>query len=310
MVRRFEARPRHARRVLCVGSITQDHIYRLESTLVVGTKHRTTPKDDIGGGVAANAAVTIARLGGRATLLGAIGADPVGDLVLEELRTERVEVQHVRRLASHSTPESIIIVEPNGERTIIADPTIDLTRLPVPDLPTAEFDAVLVDARWSAATRRALEMAQQQGSPASSMSTDCPPNPTCSTPRVTSCSASRRSSSSPGPTTSSPVCTMSPGTTDARLSVTAGERGVCWLDDGTAGISMPLTSIPSTPPAPATCSTARSRSRLAEGTDEADAFRFASATAALKCSRPGARAGIPSRADVEELLTVTRPIPT
>ena len=70
MVRRFEARPRHARRVLCVGSITQDHVYRLESPLIVGTKHRTTPKDDIGGGVAANAAVTIARLGGSSDVAG------------------------------------------------------------------------------------------------------------------------------------------------------------------------------------------------------------------------------------------------
>ena len=42
---------------------------------------------------------------------------------------------------------------------------------------------------------------------------------------------------------------------------------------------------------------------LAEGADHATAFRFASAAAALKCTRPGARAGIPHRPDVERLLT-------
>ena len=41
---------------------------------------------------------------------------------------------------------------------------------------------------------------------------------------------------------------------------------------------------------------------LAEGRSEADAVRFAAAAAALKCSRPGGRAGAPSRSEVEDLM--------
>jgi sulfofructose kinase len=44
---------------------------------------------------------------------------------------------------------------------------------------------------------------------------------------------------------------------------------------------------------------------LAEGADEARAFAFASAAAALKCTRPGARAGVPSRPEVDDLLDRT-----
>jgi sulfofructose kinase len=42
--------------------------------------------------------------------------------------------------------------------------------------------------------------------------------------------------------------------------------------------------------------------RVAEGAAIDDALRFASAAAALKCSRPDGRAGIPERAEVEAML--------
>ena len=41
---------------------------------------------------------------------------------------------------------------------------------------------------------------------------------------------------------------------------------------------------------------------LAEGADTATGFRFASAAAALKCTSPGARAGIPHRPAVDRLM--------
>jgi sulfofructose kinase len=41
---------------------------------------------------------------------------------------------------------------------------------------------------------------------------------------------------------------------------------------------------------------------LAEGQDEAESMRFASAAAALKCTRFGGIAGAPGRAEVEQLL--------
>ena len=227
-------------------------------------------------------------------MLGAIGADPVGDIVLEELRTERVEVEHVRRLASHSTPTSIIIVEPGGERTIIADSTIDLTRLPVPDLPAAHFDAVLVDARWSAATRRALEMAQRAGVPGVVDVDRLPAEPDlldAASHLVFSESALVEFA---GSDDLEAGLRDVAGTTTARLSVTAGERGVFWLDDGSVRHldAFEVDTVDTT--GAGDVFHGAFALALAEGTDEADAFRFASATAALKCSRPGARAGIPT----------------
>ena len=41
---------------------------------------------------------------------------------------------------------------------------------------------------------------------------------------------------------------------------------------------------------------------IAEGQESTAAVRFASAAGALKCTRPGGRAGTPSRDEVEQLL--------
>jgi sulfofructose kinase len=46
---------------------------------------------------------------------------------------------------------------------------------------------------------------------------------------------------------------------------------------------------------------------VAEGRAVAEAARFANAAAALKCTRAGGRAGIPTRAEVEALL-LARPM--
>ena len=44
---------------------------------------------------------------------------------------------------------------------------------------------------------------------------------------------------------------------------------------------------------------------IAEGRDIRSAGRFANAASALKCTRPGGRAGIPTRTEVDNLLLVS-----
>jgi sulfofructose kinase len=94
-----------------------------------------------GGGPAANAAVTVARLGGIAAFAGYLGRDIFGDMHLEELLSEGVITSQVVRDekraasrhpgaarglsaqsgcgASPSTPLSSIIVKPDGKRSVV-----------------------------------------------------------------------------------------------------------------------------------------------------------------------------------------------
>ena len=69
----------------------------------------------------------------------------------------------------------------------------------------------------------------------------------------------------------------------------------------------PSRCTPWIPWAPATCSTAPSRSPLPKSRTFASALRFASAAAALKCTRFGGAFAAPQRAEVEALLRQGQP---
>ncbi|MHA7305758.1 ribokinase [Arthrobacter sp. TMN-49] len=70
------------------------------------------------GGKSANQAVSAAKLGGNVTLLGAVGRDPNGDLLVASTAGAGVDVSHVRRVAE-PTGVAVISVENSGENSII-----------------------------------------------------------------------------------------------------------------------------------------------------------------------------------------------
>jgi sulfofructose kinase len=94
------------------------------------------------------------------------------------------------------------------------------------------------------------------------------------------------------------------------VSVTLGENGVQWLDgDVVKSLEAFVVDVVDTAAAGDVFHGAFALA-LAEGLDEPAGFRFAAAAAALKCARPRARAGMPDRPAVDELvaysMTVTR----
>jgi len=72
-----------------------------------------------GGGPAATAAVTLARLGVDVAFAGSVGADDAGAFVLEALAGEGVDVSRVSVARGARTPESTILVDDAGRRAIV-----------------------------------------------------------------------------------------------------------------------------------------------------------------------------------------------
>lgn len=70
------------------------------------------------GGKSANQAVAAARLGGRVSLLGAVGADPNGDMLLASTAGAGVDISNVLR-APEPTGVAVISVDARGENSII-----------------------------------------------------------------------------------------------------------------------------------------------------------------------------------------------
>ena len=85
-----------AKRLICVGHAALDRIYRIEAFPPEPTKVRALEYVESGGGMAANAAVAVARLGGRAELWSRTGDDVVGQTIRAGLKAERVDVRYVQ----------------------------------------------------------------------------------------------------------------------------------------------------------------------------------------------------------------------
>lgn len=69
------------------------------------------------GGAPANVAVQLARLGRAVELLGAVGRDPFGDRVLDQLQAEGVGVRHLKQLSGRRTGLMLVELDERGERS-------------------------------------------------------------------------------------------------------------------------------------------------------------------------------------------------
>lgn len=69
------------------------------------------------GGAPANVAVGIARLGGECAFFGRVGEDPFGHFMRETLRTEGVNIDHLKLDKAQRTSTVLVDLDSTGERT-------------------------------------------------------------------------------------------------------------------------------------------------------------------------------------------------
>lgn len=125
--------------VCAVGDLVEDVVVRLcdrprrgADTWAAISRHR--------GGSAANAAVAAVAAGGRGRFVGQVGDDPLGQRLLDDLAAAGVEAPVVRR---GSTGSIVVLVEPDGERTMLTDRG-SATALDPADIDEAWLDGVSV----------------------------------------------------------------------------------------------------------------------------------------------------------------------
>ncbi len=131
------------RTIIVVGSLNAD--------LTITTARLPGPGETVSGrdfstrpgGKGANQAVAAARLGGRVRMVGAVGQDDHGDLLLRSAEANGVDTSLVRRLAATPTGVAVIQVDERGENSIVVYPgangtvtSTDVERM-APDLAAA-----------------------------------------------------------------------------------------------------------------------------------------------------------------------------
>lgn len=296
-----------AGRVICVGIAVLDQIYGVGRLPAGDGKNFATSYREIGGGPAATAAVAVTRLGGEAELWARVGDDANGDVILAELAAYGVETRSCRRFAGAQSSCSAVAVDPDGARMIIAFADAALPADPgwLPTDPIEQANCVLGDMRWPEGTARAFETAARTSVPRI-LDDDAVPDGTLQAPYGL---ASHVLFSRPGLAAFTGEDRLVEGMAAARarldgwLAVTDGGNGIHWYD-GTGRLThAPTFTVPVVDTLGAgDVFHGAFAIALARGADEPAAIRYAQAAAALKCTRPGGRDGIPSAEDVDTFL--------
>jgi len=117
------ARAASAPLIVCVGDLIDEIAVRLTAPWRRGSDAAAQISRRRGGS-AANVAVAAAAAGGRARFIGAIGSDTTGDALEAALLAAGVEPLLQR---DGRSPSIIVIVEPDGERTMLPDRGVAMT---------------------------------------------------------------------------------------------------------------------------------------------------------------------------------------
>ena len=280
-------------RVMVVGSATLDFVYQVGSLPEGGAKYAAEAVDIIGGGCAANAAVAVARLGGKSQLLARFGRDAVCETVLGDMLSEGVDSSACQISEGGRSAMSSVYVDKSGERQIMAFRGSGLAVMPDPF--ELRADAVLADTRWPEAARQVIEMGRALGVP-SVLDGEAP------VPVDLAAAASHVVFSEQG-------LLDFTGRTDVTEAYAALDLpGWCAVTLGAAGVLHPGGVLPGFEVDVKDTLGAGDiwhgafTLRLAEGAKEMDAMLFAHAAAALKCTGFGGRKAAPDRAQVEQFL--------
>jgi sulfofructose kinase len=293
--------------VACVGMTVHDRILSVPSLPDRATKLYATAVAEAGGGPAATAAVAIVGLGGCSHIFGRVGPDDTGQVIRAELSRYGVDVTGLVDLEGAQSAWSAVAVDPFGERLILnfpgrnlqVDPTwIDPARI-------VGCGAVLVDMGWPLGAMRALSIARERDIP-SILDADLGPLPEAAAlieradHVIFSEPALRHHSGREG--AAEGLHALRDRLPGVVLGVTTGPNGYLWLEGGALHhLPAAQVNVVDTLGAGDVFHGAYALA-LAEGAAIPEAARFAVAAATLKCTRPGGRAGIPSRAEVEDLL--------
>jgi ribokinase len=285
-------------RVVVVGSINAD--------LVVVAERLPGPGETVsggrfarhGGGKGANQAVAAARLGAEVAMIGAVGADELGDAAVRELEDEGIDVSGVERRDDAATGVALIVVDAAGENQIAIASGAN-GRVGAGHVPRLAGEGVLLlgfevpDEAVVAAAEAAGWTTILNPAPARAIPERALAARPILTPNAT------EAAQLTGEEDPEAAARALRERTRAPVLVTLGGEGALLLDDdGTAQrLPAPRVEVVDTTGAGDALNGALA-AELAAGRPLADAARFAIAAAARSTTREGARGGMPRRDEV------------
>lgn len=300
--------------VVVLGSINMDLIgtaARLPSSgeTVLGDGFHTAP-----GGKGANQAVAAARMGASVRMVGRVGADTFGPELLDNLRSYGVDVSGVAEDADAASGVAMILLDASRQNRILviggANMRCDDTQVDAVASALEGADALMLQCEIPPATSlKAARIAKERAvrvvwdpAPAEGFPSEAYAVVDVLTPNQAEAAA----------LTGIDVTDAADAEAAARaliergvgaVVVKMGENGAFYLSDGDSGYVPPYAVEAADTVAAGDAFGASMTCALAEGKSMAEAVRYGAASGALAVTRPGAQEAMPSRSDVESLLS-------
>lgn len=133
-----------------VGLSTIDIVYAVDRFPEPNSKVSALSQDVFVGGPATNAAITFAHLGGRSTLVTAVGRHPLADSITKEIRRRSIHLIDLHPDFTDTPVISSIAVNPAGERNVVSANSIRI-HIPPPQVDHAALQkaaVLLVDGHY------------------------------------------------------------------------------------------------------------------------------------------------------------------
>jgi len=294
-------------RILCAGGAVQDIVMRVDKFPDAGTKVQASEFLITSGGQAGNAAVAVARLGGRVNFAGPLGAkdDEFAGRIIESLTREKIDCSGAVRVPDAISSVSLILVDAGGEKMIATRRDQGLSSIAPehPERTVADADAVLLDNRYPNFVTPVCKAAQARGIPRvldldKAAPLDDPLLLACS--HVISSAEALRGST--GLQDLGAALKKLGQSFKGFLAFTDGSDGIYWLENGDVRHMKAFKVKAVDTLGAGDVFHGAFTFRFVESGDVHDAMRFAAAAAAIKCTRFGGLTGAATRAEVDDFL--------
>lgn len=294
--------------IMCIGDLDVDFYIAVPAIPGFDQKIAGRHLGQKPGGMGANAAVAMARLGRRVRLLAVVGDDSIGELAVAQLTAEGVDLRFVVKRPGVKTFMCVVLLSPSGEKSLIR--LESEAYLPQSDdvIPAAFDDVRHVHATYGSpdVAARAFQLAKERDL---STSLDLEPPDIQNAPE-------RLSSILPLVDTlflNKEACVLTSGVLGAALHpgllkpqgeiiVTLGAGGCQRITaDGILEVpGFPIRPVDTT--GAGDCFAGAYLARRLEGSSPSEGLEFANAAAALATLDFGAQTAMPLREAVETLL--------
>ncbi len=302
------------KKLLVIGSLNMDIVINVENMPLTGETILGKDIKYIPGGKGANQGFSAGKLGKNVTMLGCVGQDEFGEVLLNNLSRANVDIRYMKKSKELKTGTAFIYVNREGNNSIVVVPgansQCDKNYLVEHDKQIQECDFILLQMEIpETAVYYVIQRAKQLGktvilnpAPAPEKIPDVilkdidylTPNET-ELARLTNNSCEKLEDM-----IDASYILIQKGVKN--VLVTLGERGALLVNENGTQVFATRKVKPVDTTAAGDCFSAAFVIALAEGKSQKEAISFANAASSIAVTRPGAQSSIPTREETDKLL--------